>query len=503
VVQLHPLKTSILSNRISSNHELDLNIPLTHFYTYDSSSFLSQLSFDDSSCQFEEQSSDNNSFSNDSTNADNSIADLSNYHLYKYSRREQKSFYSKLNKHYKTEDIPSSTLISNPVNSKTYLINIPTKIFARQQLISNTTHIYPLILSPNFHTLVQYPLNRLFQCYFHLLHSIASQEFDFILQKFSYENDYSSQTLSLMKILRKTIYDYQKPTAKREYPDIDDDHDEENGSELSIPPLKIRRHNDSSYEIDKRSTSSSSSGMSITQISDDRRRFDTRIKPYSSRISDIQLNSNSNDSPDTHVGSPVKTELDCQQYKDRTSNKLNNDSLPKYQSVALNEGARIRIVNCSNDSNKHTSLVNGTKTHVNSIDKLDENMTKTSRLNPRKLPLTNQVQSVLLSNDEIARQWLTHNVFYRCHACSHEEFFVVFSRECMRLHVSSKHGNMEENFKQRVSNFLNNQNRPLKIFQHFLKWQQPWSENEIDQIFQLANIQSKTNGNRNKQTTIY
>ena len=73
----------------------------------------------------------------------------------------------------------------------------------------------------------------------------------------------------------------------------------------------------------------------------------------------------------------------------------------------------------------------------------------------------------------------------------------------MRLHVSSKHGNMEENFKQRVSNFLNNQNRPLKIFQHFLKWQQPWSENEIDQIFQLANIQSKTNGNRNKQTTIY
>jgi hypothetical protein len=67
----------------------------------------------------------------------------------------------------------------------------------------------------------------------------------------------------------------------------------------------------------------------------------------------------------------------------------------------------------------------------------------------------------------------------------------------MRLHVSSKHGNMEENFKQRLSNFLNNQGRALKIFQHYLKWQQPWSEKEIDQIFQLSNINSQTNGKRN------
>lgn len=493
-VQLRPLKTSLSTNTISSNHELDLSIPLTHFYTNDSSYLPSQLSFDDSLCQVE-----SNSFLlNDSIDPEYSIVHLPNYHIYKYSRREQKSFYLKLNKRYEAESSSSSNAKSPLISiqkSKTYLINIPTKIFSRQRLISNTTHsVYPLLLSPNFHTLVQYPINHLFQCYFHLLHSIASQEFDFILQKSSYENDYSSQSLSLMNILRKNMYDYQKPTAKRDCHDDDDDNDEENGYELSIPPLKIRRHNNSSYEIEKRSTSSSSSGMSITQITDDRRRFDTRIKPYSSRISDIQLNSNSNDTPDNHVGSPIKTELDSQQYKDRTSNKSNNDSLPKYQSVALNEGARIRIVNCSNDSNKHTSIVNGARIHPNSIDKLDENMTKTSRPNPRKLPLTDQVPSVHLSNDEIAKQWLTHNVFYRCHACSHEEFFVVFSRECMRLHVSSKHGNMEENFKQRLSNFLNSQNRPLKIFQHYLKWQQPWSENEIDQIFQLANIQSKLNG---------
>lgn len=64
----------------------------------------------------------------------------------------------------------------------------------------------------------------------------------------------------------------------------------------------------------------------------------------------------------------------------------------------------------------------------------------------------------------------------------------------MRLHVSSKHGNMEENFKQRISNFLNNQGRALKIFQHYLKWQQPWSENDIDHIFQLANTNNQTNG---------
>lgn len=191
-----------------------------------------------------------------------------------------------------------------------------------------------------------------------------------------------------------------------------------------------------------------------------------------------------------------------------------NDSLPKYQSVVLNDGARIRIVNCSNDNNnkqlssRSNSSSSLTKKLSLSIDKIDENCTtKSTRINTRKVSLTNsktpdisevsptyQAQSVLLSSSEISNQWATHNVFYRCHVCSHEEFFVVLSRECIRLHVSSKHGNMEENFKQRISNFLNNQGRALKIFQHYLKWQQPWSEKEIDQIFQLSNVTHRTNG---------
>lgn len=185
---------------------------------------------------------------------------------------------------------------------------------------------------------------------------------------------------------------------------------------------------------------------------------------------------------------------------------------PKYQSVVLNDGARIRIVNCSNDNSKPSST---RSSHSNSNKRssnqsIDENgSTKMTRLHARKISSSNSKTAEItdistslypthalgLTNSEIARQWSTHCVFYRCHACSHEEFFVVFSRECMRLHVSSQHGNMEENFKQRLSNFLNNQGRALKIFQHYLKWQQPWSEKEIDQLFQLSNVPStRTNG---------
>lgn len=187
-----------------------------------------------------------------------------------------------------------------------------------------------------------------------------------------------------------------------------------------------------------------------------------------------------------------------------------NDAAPKYQSVALNDGARIRIVNCSHDNSKQSSARNQNSTNTNKrlSQPMDENWTsKSARVHTRKISSTNsktsdvsevsppyQPQSVLLTNSEISHGWLTHGVFYRCHACAREEFFVVLSRECMILHISSKHGNMEENFKQRVSNFLNNQGRALKIYQHYLKWQQPWSEKEIDQIFQLSNIHPRTNG---------
>ena len=191
-----------------------------------------------------------------------------------------------------------------------------------------------------------------------------------------------------------------------------------------------------------------------------------------------------------------------------------NDSLPKYHSVVLNDGARIRIVNCSNDNTKQLSSTRNstssitTKQFSSSID--ESYATKSTRKNNRKTSKTNtkipdtldiipsyQAQSVQLSNHDISIGWLTNNVFYRCHVCSHEEFFSILSRECIRLHISSQHGNMEENFKQRISNFLNKQGRALKIFQHYLKWQQPWSEKEIDQIFQLSDIDNRTNGIHN------
>ncbi|CAF3796328.1 unnamed protein product [Rotaria sp. Silwood1] len=156
---------------------------------------------------------------------------------------------------------------------------------------------------------------------------------------------------------------------------------------------------------------------------------------------------------------------------------------------------RIRIINGSHDNRKQSS--SGKKIYK-SNNQIDENsMIKPIRMSTRKNSIKTEIiadmnpsfetKPIILSSNEISKQWLTHTVFYRCHACSHEEFFVVLSRECINLHISSKHGNMEENFKQRLSNFLNNKGHSLKIFQHYLKWQQPWSEKQIEQIFKLSN----------------
>ena len=149
---------------------------------------------------------------------------------------------------------------------------------------------------------------------------------------------------------------------------------------------------------------------------------------------------------------PMSSSSVCEQKLKKSTSpiEMRDDSIPKYQSVVLNEGARIRIVNCSNDNNKHPSSRHSSTSNLikklsNSMEKVDENWsTKSTRLNTRKISSTNsktsdisevcpsyQAQSVILSNDQISNQWLTHNVFYRCHACSHEEFFVVLSRECM------------------------------------------------------------------------
>jgi hypothetical protein len=153
----------------------------------------------------------------------------------------------------------------------------------------------------------------------------------------------------------------------------------------------------------------------------------------------------------------------------------------------------IRLINGSNQNKKSSR-----KKFTNSINKIDENtIVKPTRMSTRKHSIKTEIitdiypsfetKPVILSSNQISKEWLTHTVFYRCHACSHEEFFTVLSRECMNLHISAHHGNMEENFKQRLSTFLNNKGRSLKLFQHYLKWQQPWSEKEIEQIFKLSN----------------
>ena len=158
------------------------------------------------------------------------------------------------------------------------------------------------------------------------------------------------------------------------------------------------------------------------------------------------------------------------------------------------EKARIRVRNGSNQNKKSSH-----KKLSNSItNKIDENtMTRPTRMSTRHNTVKSEIlpelipsfetKPIILSANEVCKEWLTHTVFYRCHACSHEEFFTVLSRECMNLHISAHHGNMQENFKQRMSTFLNNKGRSLKIFQHFLKWQQPWTDKQVDQLFKLSN----------------
>ncbi|CAF3449266.1 unnamed protein product [Rotaria socialis] len=607
MLKLHPSYKKSTSNSFHSpvtTNDINLNISLSNLHSSGYLPSSNQSRFDDAHCKSDTlERPDTTTIANGDDDEDDEKEQFNSnllnnkipsYHIYKYSRHERNLFYIRM-KHrlIKKNSIPtlnkfrSRDSLPSIYNHTNFLINIPTKINSRQRIQSNTNNdtntIYPLLFSPNFNTLVKLPTNSLLKnylfnirIYFHLINSIASQEFQFIVHNYDNQHQFSFTSLSFLNILRQTMHDYTmnlQTSFKRNYfqsfhSENHDDNDEDNhnhhestmnhDNEYSIPPLKIRRYDDSSYEIEKRSvsskTTSSSSGTSITQIHnghqqnyDDRRRFEIRSKKFPMKFSDNQINSNLNDSEkrdisDYTVASPVQCDLsisDHQMLQDDTNNEAflcssssnagdqrskknaspilmreqTNDSLPKYQSVVLNDGARIRIVNCSNDNNKNPTTRNSMNSSITKrcsipIDKIDEMFsTKSTRLNTRKISATNskapdisevlpsyQAQSVLLSNIDISNGWIVHSVFYRCHVCSHEEFFVVLSRECIRLHISSKHGNMEENFKQRISNFLNNQGRALKIFQHYLKWQQPWSETEIDQIFQLSNINNQTNG---------
>ncbi len=343
MVKLRPLDSSISSTKSSSLASIDninLQIPLSDLYSHGYFPSSNQSSFDDSNCNLEHSEEDLPIPDNTEEPLNPLDNNLPSYHLYKYSRRERRLYNSRIKKRLLSSSPPptirkscSNERIFNQTN---YYIHIPTKISSRQRISSNSTEICPLLFSPNFNTLVKLSIHPLLenyfgiiQIYFHLLHSIASQEFQIIVHNYDHPHDFSYTSLSFLNILRQTMFDFSKNlqrSYKRDYFHLENSDDEhEVNNELSIPPLKIRRHDDSSYEIDKRSTSSSSSGMSITQINngqsyEDRRRcLDTRPKRFPSRISDIQINSNSNDISDFVIGSPLQNDLstnDHQQWKE-------------------------------------------------------------------------------------------------------------------------------------------------------------------------------------------
>ncbi|CAF1235654.1 unnamed protein product [Rotaria sp. Silwood1] len=525
MLKLHRFNDKFISYKPKTKTNTYLQIPLSIGYI----PYSKQSSFDDRICNTTNSIliNDNNNeleekFLLNTINTKSSIS----YHIYKYSRREQKNFYAsikraRLKKQYSSiKKFHKNSFIFNKEN---FLINLPTKINLRQQLNTNANNSYPLIFDPNFHTLVKISTNNLFHnyfsdinIYFHLINSIASQEFQIIINSNDNQQHISYTAYSFINILRQTMADYSlnlQKNFKRNYFQTFQHNDQQ----ITIP-FKIRRYDQTI----------SSSSLSNIQIDNNDHHAEIQID---NNLSSIPINNNSivqieNNEMNNSIVHPVQPDLTLIQHqssRDLTSiqpiqtsfipiveeQKTNRSSSPIFlkkqklepiqnendQSSFPIDRPRIRIINGSHDNRKQSS--SGKKIYK-SNNQIDENsMIKPIRMSTRKNSIKTEIiadmnpsfetKPIILSSNEISKQWLTHTVFYRCHACSHEEFFVVLSRECINLHISSKHGNMEENFKQRLSNFLNNKGHSLKIFQHYLKWQQPWSEKQIEQIFKLSN----------------
>jgi hypothetical protein len=371
VVKLHRLNNPLSSNDIiyhinpNSINEY-LQIPLSHLYSRGYLSSSNQSSFDDTYCNI------NNSESfippdDECMNTNILNNPLSSYHIYKYSRYERDRFYSRIKRAIIKKQIfsikksrPREMFSSSIFNQTNFLINIPTKISSRQRFHSNSNDIYPLLFDSNFNTLVQLSTNDLLKdsffdirIFFHLIHSIASQEFQIYVHNYDNQHQLSYTSLSLINILRETISNYERKLKRNYFQSFHYDEQEStinHDQESFIPPLKIRRYDDSSYEIEKHSTSSSSSSSSSGMFSshinngqqryEDRRRFETRPKKFPTRISDNQINSNfslsntpmgnfsdmdKKDIPDITVGSPLQNDLsiiDHQQAKEYVENRI-------------------------------------------------------------------------------------------------------------------------------------------------------------------------------------
>jgi hypothetical protein len=155
----------------------------------------------------------------------------SSYHTYKYSRREQNHFYASVKrarlKKYSTS-MRKFRFSSMKTNQQTLRINLPTRITACQRLNTNMSNSYPLLFDPNFHSLVALSTEDGFQkylspmkTYFHLIHSIASQEFQIIVHSHDHQQTILPYTaMSFLHVLRQTMFNYSmnlQRTYKRDY----------------------------------------------------------------------------------------------------------------------------------------------------------------------------------------------------------------------------------------------------------------------------------------------
>ena len=515
VLKLHRSNAKPIQRKPKDRTDSYLYIPLS----MESISSSKQTSFDDSICHTTRSllSNDHHHHPIESDDVAPTLTSKSSssYHTYKYSRREQKRFYASVARARLKKHNPLSrrtrplSAIFEPGN---YLILLPTIINSRQRLNTNANNSYPLLFDPNFRSLVQKSTHHLLENYlsmihsfFQLLHSIASQEFQTIVYSNDNQHQVSYTAFSFLHILRQTMSEYSlnlQKTLKRNY--------FQTFQQPNLQPMasfKTPRYD---------SSSSSSSQIHIENHQHQPMRISTsRIVPSTpiiencipleqkqsdqqpSRLSDLMFN---DDQPSTEITvesniPPLISIID----EDRNDTPIILKE-HKIEPIELDEpiypleNPRIRLLN---GLHRLTNKSPSSSRKKPSSQKPDENThIKPTRMSTRQnavklepnteLPLTFETKPVILSSTEISKQWLTHTVFYRCHACSHEEFFVVWSRECINLHISSHHANMEENFKQRLSNFLTQRGRALKIFQHYLKWQQPWSDKQIEQIFKLT-----------------
>jgi hypothetical protein len=330
VVRLHHRHEQYSSNThlhsiISNNIEQYLQIPLSNLHSQGylplSSSLSSkQFAFDENHLMLDTSLPiDNDDVHNHSTLLNDKLI---SYHSYKYSRYERRVFYTQIKraiikKHVQTPRISrSKESVTCIFDRHHFLIHIPTKIYSRQRISSSGNVVYPLLFDPYFHHLVQLSRDKKFDFYlaemkifFNLLHSIASQEFQLLTTNYDQQHQLSYTNYSLIHLFRQTMIESSNHLKRDYFQSFPDHHHNEqeltvhSDQESFIPPLKIRRYDHSSYEIKNRSTasSSSSSGMSITQInhgqqsqhSDDRRhRSETRSKKLSTKLSDQQINSN-------------------------------------------------------------------------------------------------------------------------------------------------------------------------------------------------------------------